>query len=226
MNFTTPQFTHSVTRNFVTLKNDYGSEIFPRIYHCPNIMEQPHLISWKMLENLSHARYVSKWVVTIQEQPHGQAHSLLLARGRKEPGNIGGFKLLNSSTWKSGSSNRLHDWTTVHVVQTWNLHRSGIWRWKLGWTKLNLILLENSRGGINRKSNYDVIYWIHDFLFTCEVMSWSLSIMLVQFEHWYWCLSLVSYFFLVQCTWFVLVKLELTNAGCFVAVFVLIKTMK
>lgn len=113
MNFTTPQFTHSVTRNFVTLKNDCSSEKFHRIYHCSNIMEQPHSISWKMLENLSHARYVSKWVVTIQELPHGQAHSLLLARGRKEPGNNGGFKLLNSGTWISGSSNRLHDWTTL-----------------------------------------------------------------------------------------------------------------
>ena len=84
----------------------------------------------------------------------------------------------------------------LEVVQTWNLLITGIWGWKWGWTKLNLVPLESSWGGVNRKSNYDVINRIHDFLFTCKVMPWYCKCLFhyaVQFGHWYLCLSLVSY---------------------------------
>jgi len=56
---------------------------------------------------------------------------------------------------------------------------------------------------MSRKSNFDIINGMNDFLFTCKVMSWHCKCLFhyaygIQFGHWYWCLSLVSFSLLLS----------------------------
>ena len=118
----------------------------------------------------------------------------------------------HSTTLRTGCMLFRHGTCTALLI-------TGIWGWQRGWTKLNLVPLESSWGGVNRKSNYDVINRIHDFLFTCKVMSQYCKCLFhyaIQFGHWYWVSITCFLFFVVQCTWFVLIKQELNNAAAFV----------
>ena len=95
----------------------------------------------------------------------------------------------HSTTLRTGCMLFRHGTCTTLLI-------TGISGWQWGWTKTKLVPLESSWDGVNRKSNYDFINRMHDFLFTCKVMPWYCKCLFhyaVQFGHWYLCLSLVSY---------------------------------
>ena len=121
----------------------------------------------------------------------------------------------------AGSQTTLRTWCMLfrHEICT-ILFITGIWGWKWGWTKLNLVLLESSWGGVNRNQIMISITGFitfclhtklcHDIASLFDFMLFNLDINIGVYITCFLC-------FVVQCT-----KRELTNAWCFIAVFVLL----